>query len=98
MTELIEWVCKRCDDRVCTCQIPPDTYPQQVLNCISFTPDWRIEGVVPLDEEVNIDFLKELVRDALLTDGEHHLRWYLVKIAEEIKVNIEDIEDRGIPP
>ena len=98
MTELIEWVCNRCDDRVCKCQIPPDMYPHQALECITFVPEWRVVGVVSQPEEINTSFLRELVRDALLTDGEHHLRWYLVRIADEVKANIEDIEDRGIAP
>lgn len=55
MSELIEWVCTRCEDRVCKCQVPPDTYPYQALVCVSFVPEWRVVGVVSPDKKTSLN-------------------------------------------
>lgn len=41
--------------------------------------------------------LKELLKEAVNTDGDHHKQWYLHKIAEELALKINQ-DDKGIAP
>jgi len=57
---------------------------------------------------VRVSSVKELLEDALYTDGEHHKQWYLEKIGDLCGVNIDEWHkdllttgeawDRGIAP
>jgi uncharacterized protein YodC (DUF2158 family) len=55
---------------------------------------------------INIDEIKELLPEALTTDGEHHKQWYLEQIANLIdidivnqaKVDMEEYYKNGIAP
>jgi hypothetical protein len=39
----MKWVCLKCEDLKCRCDVPEDTYPWQVLDCKTYVPEWFIE-------------------------------------------------------
>ena len=41
--------------------------------------------------------LKDLINDAMITDGGHHKQWYLNEIAKELDIDPET-EDKGVAP
>lgn len=45
----------------------------------------------------NMTKVADLVRDAVITDGEHHKQWYLEQIAERLELSLPDHRD-GIAP
>lgn len=45
MTLPVNWICRRCTDRVCRCTIPAGVYPEQVLCCLTFYPVWVVEDM-----------------------------------------------------
>jgi len=45
--------------------------------------------------------IKDLIIEALLTDGEHHKQWYLEQIAKKIGLDLKHFKgqyDKGIAP
>ena len=37
--------------------------------------------------------IRELINEALITDGAHHKQWYIKKIAQELGVSFKDNDD-----
>lgn len=52
-----------------------------------------------MNKESLREAIKDLVLDALFTDGAHHKQWYLEKILETMDYDVkklkEDLSDRG---
>jgi hypothetical protein len=57
---------------------------------------------------MNIEKVKELATNGLLTDGGHHKQWYLEEILKALDVNLDELKkelnsedydwEPGIPP
>ena len=56
---------------------------------------------------MDIQRIKDLALDALLTDGGHHKQWYIEEILKEIGYDLDELRDElgedyswdeGIPP
>ena len=46
-----------------------------------------------------IESIEILIVEGLQTDGGHHKQWYLEKIAQELEIDLNDIEhEKGIAP
>lgn len=43
------------------------------------------------------EYIKELLEDAVCTDGAHHKQWYLEQIAEALNIDLPEHEE-GIAP
>jgi len=43
---------------------------------------------------MNIDKIKDLVINGLLTQEKHHKQWYLERILEELGANIKDLREQ----
>jgi hypothetical protein len=42
--------------------------------------------------------IKDIIIDALLTDGEHHKQWYLEQLLEALGHNLNDIKEELATP
>jgi len=42
--------------------------------------------------------LRNILNEALATDGEHHKQWYLHQIAKLYKIDIDEDVEQGIAP
>lgn len=48
--------------------------------------------------EEKLKKIREIVEEAVFTDGEHHKQWYLVQIGDIIGIDVDlEEEDKGMP-